>query len=212
MFNTRMQFGSRLARCAALVVLMTVAQLNASEGLDDAGPCCVFGGCLEVDAEECITLGGVPGEAGDRCLCVACYGPIGVCCLVPEGCLPDMTRFECETSGGFFHPGAICETHPCALDHGACCLPDDTCIETDPFLCEDKLNGVFLGKFSLCDDGVCGEPCDADLDDDGVVGAADLLELLGQWGTLDCGPPDFAGDGVGIDDLILMLSLWGPCP
>lgn len=55
-------------------------------------------------------------------------------------------------------------------------------------------------------------PC-ADLDGDGNVGTADLLELLAAWGTDPGGPPDFDGDGnVGTSDLLYLLSSWGPCP
>ncbi len=55
--------------------------------------------------------------------------------------------------------------------------------------------------------------CAADLNDDGIVGAADLLSLLVQWGTDPGGPPDFDGDGiVGASDLLVLLVNWGPCP
>ena len=55
--------------------------------------------------------------------------------------------------------------------------------------------------------------CPWDLDDNGVVGASDLLSLLVQWGTDPGGPPDFDGDGnVGASDLLTLLVNWGPCP
>ena len=55
-----------------------------------------------------------------------------------------------------------------------------------------------------------------DLNDDGIVDAADLALLLGNWGPVDCagsGCPDFNGDGV-VDaaDLAQLLGNWGPCP
>ncbi len=53
--------------------------------------------------------------------------------------------------------------------------------------------------------------CDADLDDDGVIGVTDLLDLLAQWGTDPGGPPDLDGDGtVGVTDLLVVLGKWGP--
>ncbi|MEE9129609.1 MAG: hypothetical protein V3T84_06285 [Phycisphaerales bacterium] len=52
-----------------------------------------------------------------------------------------------------------------------------------------------------------------DLDNDGTVGATDLVALLAAWGTDPGGPPDFDGDGiVGSSDLLSLLVNWGPCP
>ncbi len=55
------------------------------------------------------------------------------------------------------------------------------------------------------------DPCPWDLNGDGVVGAADLADLIGFWGQ--CGvPADFFGDCVGADDLAELIGRWGPCP
>jgi hypothetical protein len=55
--------------------------------------------------------------------------------------------------------------------------------------------------------------CPADLNGDGSVATADLLDLLSQWGTDPGGPPDFDGNGsVGTSDLLKLLSDWGACP
>ena len=52
-----------------------------------------------------------------------------------------------------------------------------------------------------------------DLDGDGTVGTADLLDLLAQWGSDPGGPPDYDGDGiVSTSDLLKLLGAWGPCP
>jgi hypothetical protein len=56
--------------------------------------------------------------------------------------------------------------------------------------------------------------CAADIaGDDGVVGIADLLAMLGAWGT-DGPGSDLAEpvDVVDIADLLELLSAWGPCP
>ncbi len=59
----------------------------------------------------------------------------------------------------------------------------------------------------------CDRSCPWDLDDNGSVGASDLLSLLAQWGADPGGPPDFDGDGnVGASDLLALLANWGPCP
>ncbi len=58
--------------------------------------------------------------------------------------------------------------------------------------------------------------CPWDLDDSGVVGVSDFLELLGAWGPCppkgDCSA-DFDGSGdVGVSDFLDLLGNWGPCP
>ncbi len=58
-----------------------------------------------------------------------------------------------------------------------------------------------------------GEPCPWDLDGSGSVGAADLLDLLFNWGPCPGCAADFDGDDiVGASDLLAMLFNWGPCP
>jgi len=52
--------------------------------------------------------------------------------------------------------------------------------------------------------------CPADLDGDGDVDTADLLHLLGAWGTAE-GDVDFDGD-TDTADLLLLLGAWGDCP
>jgi hypothetical protein len=54
--------------------------------------------------------------------------------------------------------------------------------------------------------------CVADVDGSGGVGFDDLLAVLSTWGPcLDC-PADLDADGVvGFGDLLLVLSTWGPC-
>jgi predicted outer membrane repeat protein len=54
------------------------------------------------------------------------------------------------------------------------------------------------------------ESCPADFDDDGDVDTADLLFLLGAWGTPD---GDVDGDGdTDTADLLALLGAWGECP
>ncbi len=57
------------------------------------------------------------------------------------------------------------------------------------------------------------DPCPADLDGNGTVGASDLAMLLGSWGACAGCPADLDGDGtVGAADLAELLGSWGPCP
>ena len=54
--------------------------------------------------------------------------------------------------------------------------------------------------------------CPGDLNGDWTVTAADLAELLGDWGPCPDCPADFNGDGVvNAFDLAILLGAWGPC-
>jgi len=51
----------------------------------------------------------------------------------------------------------------------------------------------------------------ADIDSNGVVGVADLLAVIDQWG--ESGSADVNGDGtVNVGDLLAIVDAWGPCP
>ena len=57
-----------------------------------------------------------------------------------------------------------------------------------------------------------GVTCDGDLDGDAIVGASDLLVVLGAWGPNEGHPADLNGDGfVSAADLLLLLGAWGTC-
>jgi hypothetical protein len=59
--------------------------------------------------------------------------------------------------------------------------------------------------------GLPASGCNEDLDSSGIVDAADLGILLGQWST--SGNADLDGDGsVGGADLAALLGAWGACP
>ena len=60
------------------------------------------------------------------------------------------------------------------------------------------------GVPALAQSGTCG----GDTNGDGVVNAADLAILLGNWGTPGAGDIDGSGT-VGAPDLALMLGAWG---
>lgn len=64
--------------------------------------------------------------------------------------------------------------------------------------------------------------CPADITNDNAVGVADLLAVIGTWGScpLPCPPrcpADIAPIGIGdcavnVADLLTVISSWGPCP
>jgi hypothetical protein len=97
---------------------------------------------------------------------------------------------------------------------------------TDEVVSALQLDGASPGDLvelcvtaSLLDGGTI-EACDCvwivpphDLNSNGVVGATDLLILLGAWSSNPDGPPDFDGDGtVAVSDLMSLIANWGPCP
>jgi hypothetical protein len=71
---------------------------------------------------------------------------------------------------------------------------------------------IFLGTSEdLNDNGIPDEcECPGDFDGDWDVDTADLLFLLGAWGTPD-GDVDFDGD-TDTADLLALLAAWGECP
>jgi hypothetical protein len=72
--------------------------------------------------------------------------------------------------------------------------------------CDDNDNGADSGAAYVFE----GVRCPADFDRDGDVDTADLLHLLGAWGTPD---GDVTGDGnTDTADLIALLTAWGECP
>ncbi len=56
------------------------------------------------------------------------------------------------------------------------------------------------------------QTCFADLNDDGLVSASDLVVIFDAWGQLGVSEADLDGDGmVSMGDLTLLLNSWGAC-
>ena len=85
--------------------------------------------------------------------------------------------------------------------------------------CPNYATRVDRANFAAAREQLCsGPPCPWDLDENGTVGATDLLSLLVTWGPCqncqfqDC-PADFDENcTVGATDLLALLVNWGPCP
>jgi len=75
-------------------------------------------------------------------------------------------------------------------------------IAADPSIDADQ-----NGQIDACD------PCPADIDGSGAVGADDLLAVLSAWGACASGcDEDINGDlFVGVDDLLAVVAGWGAC-
>lgn len=62
-------------------------------------------------------------------------------------------------------------------------------------------------------DECVANPCPADFDGSDDVGFNDLLSVLTNWGPCSGCPQDLDGSGdVGFDDLLAVLTAWGACP
>lgn len=96
--------------------------------------------------------------------------------------------------------------------NGACCLTTCLCVETSENDCLVNQFGLyFAGPGSVCSQTNCN-PCPADFNNDGIVGTADLVTLLGSFGVDTRG--DINCDGVtSTPDLVAFIGRFGkPCP
>ncbi|MCP3904673.1 MAG: hypothetical protein GY715_13685 [Planctomycetes bacterium] len=99
--------------------------------------------------------------------------------------------------------------------------PDDMMLTEDQALyCLVRLRDDAGNDLSL--DGLTGDAfiriqlgidCPEDLNDNGSVDFADILEVIGAWGP--CGvpcPQDLSGNGqVDFADILVIIGAWGPC-
>ena len=98
----------------------------------------------------------------------------------------DMTSEDCLAGGGvFLGGGSICDSEACdeIANVGSCCL-GAFCVMTTESDCV-AADGMFSGIDVQCEDTVCEDDCAADLNNNGSVD---------------------------VDDLVLLISLWGACP
>lgn len=94
---------------------------------------------------------------------------------------------------------------------GSCCPSEGEIMFT--------VNSTTANEAGTCDPGstktldltIPCEPCVFDLDSDGMVGTADMLRVLADFGSTES-PADFNQDGVVNNiDLLDLLANWGPC-
>jgi hypothetical protein len=82
--------------------------------------------------------------------------PVGACCL-PSGCAVT-TAATCSSQGGSYQgDGSGCSPDPCPAPTGACCLGDDTCVETTQAGC----SGTYQGDGTTCASNPCTPSGDA---------------------------------------------------
>jgi hypothetical protein len=209
---------------------LTQSECNAAGGtyLGDNVPCgigacsgatvaCCFaatGGCLNLLPQTCIAAGGVPGPQGSNCTGFICF-PQGACCLPNGSCIGPVSPEACAAQGGTFQGNNTnCATANCPQPTGACCFGNGFCLVLKQADCL-LAGATWKGAGTTCADtngngtaDACEQSNPADLNNDGVVNAADIAILLGAWGQTS-GPADVNDDGaVNATDLSIILGAW----
>lgn len=153
---------------------------------DDGNPCtadqCFLGQCLSQvvpDGTGCPGNGTTDCSDVDTCVAGACqdndFAAGTVCTDDGNDCSQDV----CDGSGTCTHPNAPFG-QTCDLDGDLCTI--------------DQCNGAGLCQFNSnltcppaqqCVNGKCVDECPGDLNGDGLINAADLAILLGNWGVCD---------------------------
>ncbi len=153
---------------------------------DDGNACttdeCLSGACINTtlpNGASCVGNGVGSCTAADTCQGGVCLNnnlPQGTPCTSDGNqCTSDF----CNASGVCTHPGVALGT-PCDADGDLCTI--DLC----GFGASCTFNNnVECGAGQECVNGICESSCPADLNNDGIVNAADLAALLGAWGPCD---------------------------
>ncbi|HWB19509.1 MAG TPA: GC-type dockerin domain-anchored protein, partial [Phycisphaerales bacterium] len=119
------------------------------------GACCTGDFCYQTVQVFCNPDNGeVWLGAGTQCDS-ACDHPqyAGACCFKGQGCADGLSEADCASQGGiWFGERSQCGDNDCDVDQpniGACCLPNNTCIQTNPNTCKN-LGGLFSGPGTSC--------------------------------------------------------------
>ncbi len=103
------------------------------------GCCLPDGTCIDIDAGDCVAIGGIPQGA-------MCTGTVEACCL-GDGACRMLDPLCCDEAGGVVVSGAVC-----AGSIEACCdgfLPYG-CMDADSMCCGAALGGTAQGGGTMC--------------------------------------------------------------
>ncbi|MEE9441754.1 MAG: dockerin type I repeat-containing protein [candidate division Zixibacteria bacterium] len=160
-----------------------------ANGIDDAcetpqndEACCLpDGSCVMLLPSECIAQSGSPQGTGTSCSVntIACCLPDNTCVTVDPLCCDDMGgtpspwgAATCQGDDNQNGTDDACETSQQHM--GACCLPDNTCVDhITPSDCNAQL-GIYMGDGTFClgdnnndgTDDLCEDPWDPDTGSD----------------------------------------------
>lgn len=165
---------------------------------------------------DCCVPNGTPGCGNSECQDLVCAcdpfccdvewdslcagdGPCGAQTLCENECTPDPPDFRVQSKSPVIDTGNN-DLVPDSLEFD---------FDGNPRIVDGDENGsdiVDMGAYEFDPQvDIVG-----DIDDDGVVGTADLLILLSEWGACGDCPADLDDDGmVGTSDLLILLSNWG---
>lgn len=192
-----------------VATLLAIPTLKGSEQVTfTIDNCCTphdTAGCTDTTVEECVC------SSHPNCCAIAwsceCVELAGTMCTDCPGddCNDNGIPDDCETDDDGDGVIDVCDECPdtplgwpvgddgCSDSFGACCFPDEICVQTDQC---DFLGGSFLGP---------GLSCDGDADGDGAFGCDDGCPFDSDKvtpGICGCGVPDADTDGDGFVDCV----------
>jgi len=135
---------------------------------NDVETCNPFSGCepgTPVDCDDGIgcTID-TCDESSDACSNTYDASICGVCCATAGVCVDGRTAEECATISGTFAQGAVCQGVT------ACCLSDESCIDTDVTCCQAQ-GGISDSAGFLCND-------------EDFFGCAATIPTVSEWGLV----------------------------
>ncbi|MCH2133657.1 MAG: hypothetical protein MK116_07895 [Phycisphaerales bacterium] len=150
---------------------------------DPYGACCVAGGCGYMRQSACEAVGGDWHGDYVPCESVSCPVPpaLGSCCVV-EACI-QVTEDACAQADGRWQGDLVpCADADCTLPPavGACCV-GSSCLDVTQAACF-KAQGIFAGELTTCGDTTCPSVCSGDVNLDNTVDVNDILLLIANYG------------------------------
>jgi hypothetical protein len=151
---------------------------------DPFGSCCINGGCGFMRQSACDGIGGQWHGDYVTCAVVSCPQPpnMGACCVIEE-CFETIELSCTKLNGRWQGELTMCVDVDCSLPTptGACCT-NSTCLILTPQECFDAL-GNYAGDLTACKTTECTSNCLGDLTGNGLVDVNDILLLVSVWGA-----------------------------
>ncbi|MDG2200438.1 MAG: hypothetical protein P8K80_04585 [Phycisphaerales bacterium] len=153
-------------------------------GAEDAfGACCIGGNCIFIMETDCTEVLGQWQGAFVTCQTTVCTPPppYGACCY--GGSCTELTEEVClDLLGEWRGADTACIDEDCSIPPatGACCVASG-CVEVTMAECF-AAPGIYAGDDTACDGTECPGSCYGDVNEDGSVNVNDLLIVIAAWG------------------------------